>query len=108
MRVAKQQIHRITMNIPVAFGLLILGVLPIAGSEGAPSARKILDRQLSAAERDVMDVVETMPASKFNFAPSEGAFKNARTFAVQARHIAFCLNEVAVALLGEPMLPHTD
>ena len=70
MRVAKQQIHRITMNIPVAFGLLILGVLPIAGSEGAPSARKILDRQLSAAERDVMDVVETMPASKFNFAPS--------------------------------------
>jgi hypothetical protein len=55
-----------------------------------------------------MDVVETMPASKFNFAPSAGAFKNVRTFGVQTRHIAFCLNEVAVALLGEAMLPHAD
>ena len=92
----------------VACGLLILGGLPIAGSEGPPGARQILDRQLNAAEHDVMDAVETMPASKFNFAPSAGAFKNVRTFGVQARHIAFCLNEVAVALLGEPMLPHTD
>lgn len=108
MSVAKQQIHRIIRNLPVACGLLILGGLPIAGSEGSPGARQILDRQLSAAEHDVMDVVETMPASKFNFAPSAGPFKNVRTFGVQARHIAFCLNEVAVALLGEPMLPHTD
>jgi hypothetical protein len=108
MRVAKPQVRRIITNLPIAFGLLILGVLPIAGSAGSQSARQILDRQLSAAEHDVMDVVETMPASKFNFAPSAGAFKNVRTFGVQARHIAFCLNEVAVALLGEPMLPHTD
>jgi hypothetical protein len=108
MRVAKQQRHRIIMNVPVAFGLLTLGVLPIAGSGAAPNARQILDRQLSAAEHDVMGVVEAMPAGKFNFAPSAGAFKNVRTFGVQARHIAFCLNEVAVALLGEPMLPHTD
>ena len=27
---------------------------------------------------------------------------------MQARHIAFCLNEVATALLAEPMLPHAD
>lgn len=108
MSVTIQQVHRIIGNLPVACGLLILGGLPLAGSGGPPSARQILDRQLSAAEHDVMDVVETMPASKFNFAPSAGAFKNVRTFGVQARHIAFCLNEVAVALLGEPMLPHTD
>jgi hypothetical protein len=108
MRVAKQQKHRIIRNLPVACGLLILVGLPIAVSGSPPGARQILDRQLSAAEHDVMDVVETMPASKFNFAPSAGAFKNVRTFGVQARHIAFCLNEVAVALLGEPMLPHTD
>jgi hypothetical protein len=55
-----------------------------------------------------MAVVEMMPANKFNFAPTEGAFTHARTFGVQARHIAFCLNEVAIALLGEQMLPHTD
>jgi len=108
MRVTKQRMHQIIRSLPVACGLLMLGGLAIAGSEGSPGARQILDRQLSAAEHDVMDVVETMPASKFNFAPSAGAFKNVRTFGVQARHIAFCLNEVAVALLGEPMLPHTD
>jgi len=108
MRLAKKQIHKLTMNLSVAVGLLSLAAVPIAGSETAPSARRIFEKQLSAAERDVMDVVQTMPANKFNFAPSSGAFKNARTFGAQARHIAFCLNEVAVALLGEPMLPHTD
>ena len=55
-----------------------------------------------------MAIVETMPASKYGFAPKQGAFAHARTFGVQARHIAFCLNEVATALLREPMLPHTD
>ena len=55
-----------------------------------------------------MAVVETMPADRYNFAPTEGAFTHARTFGVQARHIAFCLNEVAIALLGERMLPHPD
>src|SRR5580692_8093918 len=93
------------------FGILAvfaLGTLPVAGSNVSPSAREVFDKQFSAVERDVMAVVETMPADKFNFAPTVGAFTHARTFGVQARHIAFCLNEVAVALLGEPMLPHTD
>lgn len=71
-------------------------------------ARAILDQQLLAVEHDVMDVVQTMPADKFGFVPRNGSFETARTFGVQARHIAFCLNEVAVALLGEPMIPHTD
>jgi hypothetical protein len=87
--------------------VFVLGALPIMGAD-VSSARQIFDRQLSATEREVLEVVETMPANKFNFAPTEGAFENVRTFGAQARHIAFCLNEVAVALLGEPMLPHTD
>jgi hypothetical protein len=78
------------------------------GANLSIGVRQILDKQLSAAEREAMGVVETMPANKYNFVPTEGAFKNVRTFGVQARHIAFCLNEVAVALLGEPMLPHAD
>jgi hypothetical protein len=108
MQIAKQQIHRIIVNLTSTFVVLILGVVPMAGFGEAPSARQIFDTQLSATEHDVMDVVETMPASKFSFAPTTGAFKNARPFDVQVRHIAFCLNEVAVALLGEPMLPHAD
>jgi hypothetical protein len=85
--------------------VFVLAALPMAG---AGSARQIFDQQLSAAERDVMEVVEIMPTNQFNFVPTQSAFQHARTFGAQVRHIAFCLNEVAVALLGEPMLPHTD
>jgi hypothetical protein len=93
------------MRIAVLLAVLAIG----AHSEaGAPSARQVLDAQLTAVEHEVMGVVETMPADKFSFAPKDGAFRTARTFGVQARHIAFCLNEVAGALLGEPMLPHPD
>jgi DinB family protein len=80
----------------------------VRGGDGSADARRILDKQLSTVERDVMDVVETMPANRYNFVPTDGAFKTVRTFGVQARHIGFCLNEVAVAMLGEPMLPHPD
>jgi DNA-binding transcriptional regulator LsrR (DeoR family) len=89
-------------------GLFVLDALPMPGADAIPGARQIFDKQLSATEREVMALVETMPADKFDFVPTEGAFKNVRTFGVQARHIGFCLNEVAVALLGEKMLPHAD
>jgi hypothetical protein len=93
------------MKMVVVF---ILAALPMAGTAAGQGARQIFDKQLSAAERDVMGVVEAMPANKFNFVPTEGAFRNVRNFGAQARHVAFCLNEVAVALLEEKMLSHTD
>jgi DinB superfamily len=96
------------MKVAKHFTVFVLSALPMLGSDVSPSARQIFDKQLNAVEREVMALVETMPANKFNFAPTEGAFTHARTFGVQARHIAFCLNEVAIALLDEKMLPHPD
>ena len=86
----------------------LVAALPMFGADPSQSARRIFDKQLTAAEGEVMAIVETMPAIKFGFTPMEGSFTHARTFGVQARHIAFCLNEVATALLAEPMLPHAD
>ena len=86
----------------------LLAALPLFGANVPSNARQIFDKQLDASEREVMAVVETMPAGKFDFVPPEGAFTTVRPFGAQARHIAFCLNEVATALLGEPMIPHTD
>ena len=86
----------------------LVAALPMFGADPSQSARRIFEKQLTEAEGEVMAIVETMPASKFGFAPTDGAFTYARTFGVQARHIAFCLNEVATALLAEPMLPHAD
>ena len=82
----------------------LLAGLPMFGADVPPNARQIFDKQLDASEREIMAVVETMPANRFDFVPKNGAFTYVRTFGVQARHIAFCLNEVATALLGEPML----
>jgi hypothetical protein len=85
-----------------------LCALPALGGNASPSTQQIFAKQLSAVEQEVMGLVDTMPANRYGFVPAAGAFRTTRTFGVQARHIAFCLNEVAVALLGEPMLPHPD
>ena len=86
----------------------LLAALPMFGADVPSKARQIFDKQLDASEHEVIALVETMPAKKFDFVPTAGAFTSVRPFGVQARHIAFCLNEVATALLGEPMMPHTD
>lgn len=95
-------------NLARVFAVSALCALPAMGGNASPSAQQIFDKQLSAVEHEVMGLVDTMPADRYGFVPADGAFRTTRTFGVQARHIAFCLNEVAVALLGEPMLPHPD
>lgn len=108
MKIMKLQRRHAIGKLFGGFSVFAFAALPVAGNDGSRRARQIFDRQLTDVEREVMGVVEAMPANRFNFAPTEGAFKNVRTFGAQARHIGFCLNEVAVALLGEPMLPHAD
>lgn len=95
-------------DLCTAVALIALAGIPAPAKDNTTSARQVFESQLTAVEHEVMGVVETMPADKYGFAPKDGAFRPVRTFGVQARHIAFCLNEVAVALLGEPMLPHPD
>jgi hypothetical protein len=78
-----------------------LCALPILAADAAPDARQIFDRQLSNTEREVVGLTEALPADKFDFAPTNGNFKGVRTFALEAKHIAFEINAVASALLGE-------
>ena len=67
----------------------------------APSAAKVFETQLSNMEREFVPLVEAMPADKFGFAPTSGAFQGVRTFAAQSKHVAFVLYQVSAALLGE-------
>ena len=78
-----------------------LCALPILAADAPPDAKQIFDRQLSNTKREVVGLAEAMPADKFDFSPTNGNFKGVRTFALQARHIAFEINTVASALLGE-------
>ena len=91
------------MTVIRSLTALALFTLPILAADATPDAKQTFDRQLSSTEREVVGATEAMPADKFNFAPTNGEFKGVRTFALQARHIAFEINTVASALLGEPI-----
>jgi uncharacterized damage-inducible protein DinB len=59
----------------------------------APTIISTLDRDISAAEKLIVDAAEAMPEDKFNFSPESlnipGAdYKGVRTFALQVKHIA--------------------
>ena len=61
--------------------------------QGAPTVASVVDREISAIEKQVIDAAEAMPEDKFNFSPESlnipgGEYKGVRTFAVQVKHIA--------------------
>jgi hypothetical protein len=62
---------------------------------------QILDFILSFQEQRVIDVAEAMPAEKYSFAPTQGAFKGVRTFAEQLKHIAADNFLLGAGVLGE-------
>jgi len=58
-----------------------------------PTVATVVDRQISAVEKLVVEAAEAMPDDKFNFSPANlnipgGAYTDVRTFAVQVKHIA--------------------
>jgi hypothetical protein len=53
----------------------------------------MVDREISAVEKQVVDAAEAMPESKFNFTPERlnipgDEYKGVRSFAVEVKHIA--------------------
>jgi len=72
-----------------------------ADSSTSPSASTIFDRDVKTAEREIVSLAEAMPADKYNFAPTNGAFDGVRTFAQQMKHVAAVNYLVAAALLEE-------
>ncbi len=59
----------------------------------SPTIAYVVDREISAIEKQVVDAAEAMPEDKFNFSPESlkipgEEYKGVRTFAVQVKHIA--------------------
>jgi uncharacterized damage-inducible protein DinB len=65
------------------------------------TATQLLDRSVSNFESEFVPAAEAMPEDKFGFAPTEGEFKNARTYAQQIKHVAAVNYELAAAILQE-------
>lgn len=81
--------------------LVLLAATASAQAPVTPTVAKIFDSQLSSIENELVPLVDAMPADKLTFAPTQGEFKGARTFAQQATHAAAVIYAVSAAVLGE-------
>src|SRR5215470_2856167 len=75
--------------------LLFLAVTPPQAQQQQPppTVAAVMDREISAVEKQILDVAEAMPEDKYNFSPESlnipgSDYKGTRTFAVQLRHVA--------------------
>jgi DinB superfamily len=62
-------------------------------SQQPPTIASLVDREISAVEKQIIEIAEAMPEDKFNFSPESlnipgSEYKGVRTFAVQVKHIA--------------------
>ncbi len=69
----------------------LLGPASILAAESTAaqaSPAQIYAQLFTGQQKEVVSAAEAMPADKYNFAPTKGAFEGARTFAQQVTHIA--------------------
>jgi hypothetical protein len=64
-----------------------------AQQQSAPTLASAVDRDISAVEKQIVDVAEAMPEDKFNFSPEAlnipgSDYKGVRSFAVEVKHVA--------------------
>jgi uncharacterized damage-inducible protein DinB len=86
--------------------LYLAPVLASAFAADAPSLGQTLDGQFRNAEREIVGLVEAMPADRINFTPASAEikgsdFKGVRTFGQQAKHLATYVYMESSAILNE-------
>ena len=59
------------------------------------------DGQLTGVEKSIIGLAGAMPANKYDFAPTNGAFTGVRTFAQQAKHLATVMYQVSASALNQ-------
>jgi hypothetical protein len=65
------------------------------------TTRQVIDAWITNTENHLLPVASVMPEDKYSFAPSNGEFKNVRTFAEQLKHLAANNYRMAAIMLGE-------
>lgn len=73
-----------------------------------PTLISVLDREISAVEKQIVNVAEAMPEDKFNFSPENlnipgSDYKGVRTFASQLKHVAASNYAIWSPLTGEQL-----
>ena len=83
----------------LSLGLIL--VCTVAVAAGAPTLAQTLDGRFLNEERDIVPLIEAMPADKFDFAPTAGEFRGVRTFGQQARHMATTIYLMSSSILEQ-------
>jgi uncharacterized damage-inducible protein DinB len=86
--------------------ITLLGACNVALAQAAKpteprTVAQVLDRSVSNVESEFVPAAEAMPEDKYSFAPTNGEFKGARTFAQQVKHVAAVNYIVGATILGE-------
>jgi len=86
--------------------LLVLGGTGFAWGQAAKADEhrtitQVLDGSVSGVEREFVPAADAMPEDKYSFAPSNGEFKEVRTFAMQVKHVAAVNYLVGASILVE-------
>jgi hypothetical protein len=78
-----------------SLGQSTMNVAPAVTPQGqpVPTVASVIDREISNVEKQILDVADAVPESKYNFSPESlniagGDFKGVRTFAMQLKHVA--------------------
>jgi len=79
-----------------------------AQPQSAPTLASVVDRDISAVEKQIIDVAEAMPEEKFNFSPAGlnipgSDFQGVRSFALQLKHVAASNYFIWWRLTGEKL-----
>lgn len=82
---------------PLCIALAAVLALPAAlAAQKTPAPAKTIPDSINEIwadmEQSFISLADAMPEDKWNFKPSQGEFKDARTFAEQVKHVA-CANE---------------
>jgi hypothetical protein len=76
-----------------AMGAAVNVPRPQQSPQFPPTIASAVDRDISAVEKQIVDVAEAMPEGKFNFSPETlnipgSDYKGVRSFAVEIKHVA--------------------
>lgn len=83
----------------VLFTLAISGAALAADEK--PTFGSVLDHQFTNTEKTVVPAADAMPEDKYGFAPTQGDFKDVRSFGAEVKHMAVANYFYASTILGE-------
>src|SRR6266567_2120353 len=104
----RTELHRVWAFMLMALGLFAGSMTaraqqtkPTAEPESAPTIASVMEVQLRIVESQFVPAAEAMPEDKYSFAPTNGEYKEVRTFAQQVKHVATANFVFYSAILGQ-------